>query len=81
MESTLAQILLQLATHGPGIGIGVVFLIMFYLERKRCTQLSDKLIELATVSIKSDIEHTHVYEANVKVLESIDRRLSHDTKR
>lgn len=70
------QALIQLSNYGPGAIIGIVFAILFYLERKRCQQLSDKLTELATSSIKAEMNHSKVYEANIRVLESIDRRLS-----
>ena len=83
MDPAIAKTLFQLGTYGPlGIMVAIGFML-FFMERKRNDRMQDKqdelagkLHDLAMASIKSDMEHTRVNEVNVKVLESIDRRLS-----
>ena len=76
MESTLAKILSNMASLGPGFLVAVVFAVFFCLERRASSKMAEKLLELAQESIRSDIEHTKAIEALEKTLDSIDRRLS-----
>jgi hypothetical protein len=76
MESTLAKILSNMASLGPGFLVAVLFAIFFIMERRKSERMADKLLELAQESIKADTEHTRAIQALEKTLDSIDRRLA-----
>lgn len=81
MEATLTQILKALAAYGPGFIVAVIFVIFYWLERKKSEQMAEKLQELAVASIKADLEHTRAYESlekafNAAVHALADRRSS-----
>lgn len=75
MEHFIAKILEQLANYGPGALVGIVFAFLYFGERKRGQEASDKLYELGTASVKSESEHARILESTLRVLESIDRRI------
>lgn len=76
MEAALAKALAALATYGPGYVLAVVFIILYFLERRKSEQMANKLQELAVASIKADLEHTKTYESLEKVFDSAVKALS-----
>jgi len=76
MEAALAKALAALATYGPGYVLAAVFIILYFLERRKSEQMANKLQELAVASIKADLEHTKTYESLEKVFDSAVKALS-----
>jgi hypothetical protein len=79
MEAALTKILAALASYGPGFVVAAIFIIFYWLERKKSEQAAEKLQELAVASIKADFEHTKAYESmerafNAAVQALADRR-------
>jgi hypothetical protein len=79
METALTKILAALASYGPGFVVATVFIIFYWLERKKSEKMAEKLQELAVASIKADLEHTKAYESlekafNAAVQALADRR-------
>lgn len=79
MEAALTKILAVLASYGPGFVVAVIFIIFYWLERKKSEKIAEKLQELAVASIKADLEHTKAYESlekafNAAVQALADRR-------
>jgi hypothetical protein len=79
MEAVLTKVLAALAAYGPGFIVAVVFIIFYWLERKKSESMAEKLQELAVASIKADLEHTKAYESlekafNAAVQALVDRR-------
>lgn len=79
MEAALTKILAVLASYGPGFVVAVIFIIFYWLERKKSEKMAEKLQELAVASIKADLEHTKAYESlekafNAAVQALADRR-------
>ena len=66
MEAALTKILAALASYGPGFVVAVIFIIFYWMERKKSEKMAEKLQELAVASIKADLEHT-------KAIESVER--------
>jgi hypothetical protein len=63
MESAIIKILFMLADYGPGFILASVFIILFWIERKKSDEIASKLQKLAEASIKADLEHTKTYES------------------
>ncbi len=87
MESALAKLVAALASHGPGFVVAAIVLVIGYFDRKAYKEafskerevnerLADRVISLATDSIKADVEHTVTIQTMSRVLDSVDRRLS-----
>jgi hypothetical protein len=76
MEAALAKALQMLSAYGPGFIVAVVFIIFYWLERKKSEQMAEKLQELAVASIKADLEHSKAYESLEKVFNSAVQALS-----
>lgn len=79
MDAALTTALKALAAYGPGFVVAVIFVIFYWLERKKSEQMAEKLQELAVASIKADLEHTKVYASlekafNAAVHALTDRR-------
>jgi hypothetical protein len=63
MDASAVKLLVQLGTYGP-LGIFAAFMaILFFLERKRVKELTDKVIELSQAHIKITADHEKAYEA------------------
>jgi len=83
MDPTLIKVLIQLGTYGPlGIMSGL-FLVLFFLERKKTEaerkkvdELASKLHEVSLASIKADMEHSKAYEPMEKIFDAALRLLS-----
>jgi hypothetical protein len=75
MDPTAIKALSSLYVYGPLGILAVLGFILFFLERKRVTELTDKLSELSNASIKADMEHTKTYEAMERVMEGTMRVL------
>lgn len=63
MEAALTKILAVLASYGPGFVVAVIFILFYWLERKKSEAMAEKLQELAVASIKADLEHTQTTKA------------------
>jgi hypothetical protein len=79
MEAALTKVLAVLASYGPGFVVAAIFIIFYWLERKKSEKMAEKLQELAVASIKADLEHTKAYESlekafNAAVHALADRR-------
>jgi hypothetical protein len=79
MEPALMKALMALSSYGPGFVVAVIFIIFYWLERKKSEQMAEKLQELAVASIKADLEHTKAYASLEKVFDAavhalVDRR-------
>ena len=62
MEAALTKLLTVLAANGPGFVVAAIFIIFYWLERKKSEHMAEKLEKLAVASIKADLEHTKSYE-------------------
>jgi uncharacterized membrane protein YfhO len=76
MEPTLAKALLMLANYGPGFVVAVIFIIFYWLERKKSEKMAEKLQELAVASIKADLEHTKAYESLERAFDAAVKALA-----
>ena len=76
MEAALAKIIAVLASYGPGFVVAAVFIVFYWLERKKSEAMAEKLQELAVASIKADLEHTKTFESLEKVFNSAIQALS-----
>lgn len=76
MESAIASLISKLVEYGPGFLIAGLFLAMYILERKKNEKLAEKLYELGLQSLKSDLEHTKMYGAIEKAIETLGRTIS-----
>ena len=79
MEVALTKILAVLASYGPGFVVATIFIIFYWLERKKSEKMAEKLQELAVASIKADLEHTKTFESLEKAFNAaatalVDRR-------
>jgi len=83
MDTTLIKLLVQLGTYGP-LGIMVVlFVSLFFMERrktdterKKVDDLANKLHEVSLASIRADMEHSKAYEPMEKIFDAALRLLS-----
>lgn len=55
--------------------VAVVFAAFFYLERRKSERLAERVIGLASESIRSDVEHTKAIQSLEKTLDSVERRI------
>lgn len=83
MDPALAKILIQLGTYGPLGLMCVLFVILFFLERKKTEAerekvdaLANKLHEVSLASIKADMEHSKAYEPMEKIFDAALRLLA-----
>lgn len=76
MEPTALKALSSLYVYGPLGVLSVLGFLLFFLERKRVRELTDKLSELSGASIKADMEHTKAYEAMERALDSTTKLLA-----
>jgi hypothetical protein len=76
MEAALTKILGVLASYGPGFVVAVIFIIFYWLERKKSEAMAEKLQELAVASIKADLEHTKAYESLEKAFNAAVQALA-----
>lgn len=79
METALAKFVAVLSAYGPGFVVAAIFIVFYWLERKKSEKIAEKLQELAVASIKADLEHTKAYESlekafNAAVQALADRR-------
>lgn len=63
MDPTVVKTLVQLGTYGPLGIMAVLGFMLFLLERKKTSELTDKLLEFAQASVKADAEHTKAMDA------------------
>ncbi len=63
MDPTVVKTLIQLGTYGPLGIMAVLGFMLFLLERKKTSELTDKLLEFAQASVKADAEHTKAMDA------------------
>lgn len=83
MDTHLIKVLIQLGTYGP-LGVMVVlFVILFFMERKKTEaerqkvdELASKLHEVSLASIKADMEHSKAYEPMEKIFDAALRLLA-----
>lgn len=83
MDATLVKVLIQLGTYGPLGIMSVLFVILFFLERKKTEaerkkvdELASKLHEVSLASIKADMEHSKAYEPMEKIFDAALRLLA-----
>lgn len=76
MEAALTKILAVLASYGPGFVVAVIFIIFYWLERKKSEKMAEKLQELAVASIKADLEHTKTFESLEKAFNAAVQALA-----
>ena len=76
MESMIVKLLDTIANHGPSAVIALIFCILYLMEKRRTQQLSDKVYDLGIANVKAESDHTRVQESILKLIDSIDRRLS-----
>jgi len=76
MEAALMKALQALAAYGPGFVVAVIFIIFYWLERKKSEQMAEKLQELAVASIKADLEHTKAYASLEKAFNAAVQALT-----
>jgi hypothetical protein len=76
METALAKALQMLGAYGPGFVVAVIFIIFYWLERKKSEKMAEKLQELAVASIKADLEHTKSYESLEKAFNAAVQALA-----
>lgn len=76
MEPALTTALKALSAYGPGFVVAVIFIIFYWLERKKSEKMAEKLQELAVASIKADLEHTKAYESLEKSFNAAVRALA-----
>ena len=76
MEAALPKVLAALASYGPGFVVAVIFIIFYWLERKKSEKMAEKLQELAVASIKADLEHTKAYESLEKAFNAAVQALA-----
>ena len=76
MESLLSKFLGLLVEHGPGFVVAAIFIVLYWVERKKSEQMAEKLQELAVSSIKADLEHTRTYASLEKAFNAAVRVLA-----
>jgi hypothetical protein len=76
MEAALTKILEVLAAYGPGFVVAALFIVFYWLERKKSEKMAEKLQELAVASIKADLEHTRAYESLEKAFNAAVKALA-----
>ena len=76
METALPKLLAALAAYGPGFVVAVIFIVFYWLERKKSEEMATKLQELAVASIKADLEHTKAYESLEKAFNAAVKALA-----
>lgn len=83
MDTHLVKVLIQLGTYGPLGIMSVLFVVLFFLERKKTEAerekvdaLANKLHEVSLASIKADMEHSKAYEPMEKIFDAALRLLS-----
>lgn len=76
METALPKLLAALAAYGPGFVVAVIFIIFYWLERKKSEQMAEKLQELAVASIKADLEHTKTFASLEKAFNAAVQALT-----
>lgn len=76
MEPAAIKALSSLYVYGPLGILSILGFLLFFLERKRVWELTEKLTELSSASIKADMEHTKAYEAMERTQESTLRILA-----
>lgn len=83
MDTHLVKLLIQLGTYGPLGIMSVLFVILFFLERRKTEaerqkvdELASKLHEVSLASIKADMEHSKAYEPMEKIFDAALRLLS-----
>jgi hypothetical protein len=76
METAIASLLSKLIEYGPGFLVAGLFMAMYWLERKKNERLAEKLYELGLQSLKSDLEHTKMYTALEKAIETLGKTIS-----
>jgi len=76
MEATLVKTLLMLANYGPGFVVAAIFIVFFWVERKKSEQMAEKLQELAVASIKADLEHAKAYGSIEKAFDTAMKALA-----
>ena len=81
MEAALIKLLQALASYGPGFIVAVVFVVFYWLERKKSEEQAIKLHELAVASIKADVEHTKAYASLEKAFNSAVHALVDKSRR
>ena len=73
MDPVMAKTLVQLGTYGPLGIMACMGFMLFLLERKKTSELTNKLLEFAQASVKADAEHTKAMEALGKLYDfSVD---------
>ena len=63
MDAIFNPIITRLAEQGPGFVMAAVIGVFYYFERKRNTQLVDRLYRLSVASLKADHAHTKMYNS------------------
>lgn len=83
MDATLIKVLIQIGTYGPLGLMSALFVILFFLERKKTEaerkkvdDLANKLHEVSLASIKADMEHSKAYEPMEKIFDAALRLLA-----
>jgi hypothetical protein len=83
MEEAIKVLLEQTSTHGIGVVVAAIFILLYVMERRAHTKERDshtktmeKLMELSAESIRADTEHASAIRTLTRVLDSIDRRVS-----
>lgn len=76
METALPKLLAALASYGPGFVVAVIFIIFYWLERKKSEKMAEKLQELAVASIKADLEHTKTFSSLEKAFNAAVQALT-----
>lgn len=76
MEPAALKALSSLYVYGPLGVLSALGFFLFFLERRRVRELTDKLSELSSASIRADMEHTKAYEAMERALDSTTRLLA-----
>jgi uncharacterized protein Yka (UPF0111/DUF47 family) len=63
MDPTVVKTLITLGTYGPLGVMAALGFMLFLLERKKTSELTEKLLEFAQASVKADSEHNKAMEA------------------
>lgn len=85
MEELVKGLLSGISTYGAGYLMAAIGFFLYWQERKAHHKerlahqhTADKLLELSNASIKADMDTTSALKTMIRVLDSVDRRLSRD---
>ena len=72
---TEAEFLNALLTTLPNLGVGIIFLYLYFTERKRSAMLAEQIIEMYKSSIVASKEIQFALENNTKAIEVLTQRV------